>query len=178
MTGERLGDIVSVERAKLIVKLRPDVKLRPALGDFVGIELGGGRKMVGVVSGVVNRIKEELLPYMDSEKLPKFLPYVDDYSENLVVVTGLGTLSGDGPDYNEAVPVPLKAAVDRLDDEGLKDFHYKDGAYGAGYLFRNREEIGAQVGLRILDRLESVLPAGEAGNIKAARRFYQGGGFR
>ena len=178
MTDIKLGDIVSVERARLIVKLRPDIDTRPALGDFVGIRVNEDTRMVGVVSGVVNRVKEELLPYMDSEKIPKYLPYVEDYSENLVVVTGLGTLSSGGPEYNEAVAVPLKAPVARLADEDIQEFHSKDGEFSAGYLFRHREEIGPQVGLRILERLEVLLPPEVGENIKAAKRFYEGGGFQ
>jgi len=178
MTNDKLGDIVSVERTVLIVKLRPDTGTRPLLGDFVGIQLDGEKRMVGVVSGVVNRVKEELLPYMDSEKIPKFLPYVEDYAENLVVVTGLGTLDENGPDYNEAAPVSLKAAVEKLEDEDILKFHNDGDSYGAGYLFRHREEISPQVGLRILDKLSKVMPGEAAENIKAARRFYEGGGFR
>jgi hypothetical protein len=178
MSDNKLGDIVSVERARLIVKLRPDIEMRPALGDFVGIQLDGGRRLVGVVSGVVNRVKEELLPYMDSEKIPKFLPYVEDYAENLVVVTGLGTLSEKGPDYIEAVPVPLKAPVEKLGDEDIRSFHNKEGVYGAGYLFRHKEEISPPVGLRILEKLETLLPEEVEENIKAGKRFYEGGGFR
>ena len=177
MNDTKLGDIVSVERARLIVKLRPDIDMRPALGDFVGIELQEGRRLVGVISGVVNRVREELLPYMDSEKLPKFLPYIEDYSENLVVVTGLGTLSSEGPDYNEAVPVPLKAPVEKLVDEDIRSFPNKEGVYNAGYLFRHKEEIAPPVGLRILEKLETLLPEEMGDNIKAGKRFFEGGGF-
>ena len=72
----------------------------------------------------------------------------------------------------------MKAPVDGLDDEGIKTFHRKDGAFGAGYLFRHKEEIPPMVGLRILEKLETLLPSESLENIKAAKRFYEGGGFR
>ncbi len=176
--SKELGDIVSVERERLIVKLRPDIGSRPGMGDFVGIRLGDGKRLVGVVSGVVNRVKEELLPYMDAEKVPKFLPYVEDYAENLVVITGLGTIGDSGPNYTEAVPVPLKAPVNILADEDVRAFHHKNGVYSAGYLFRHKEEIGPAVGIRILEKLEKLLPEEMGANITAAKRFYEGGGFK
>ena len=75
-------------------------------------------------------------------------------------------------------PFDLSEPVDTLDDDGIRNFHRKDGAFGAGYLFRHREEIPPQVGLRILEKLELLLPEESGENIKAAKRFYEGGGFR
>jgi hypothetical protein len=174
-----IGDIVSVEKDKFVVKIRSDLQLKPSPGDFVGIVLDGGTKVVGVVSGMVHRVKEELLPYMDSEKVPKFLPYVEDYSDNLLIVTGLGILEVDGTsELGRVVPVPLKSAVLPLEDQEVLNFHDQDGTFSAGYLFRHRDDLPPSVGVCILERLEGLLPEEVGDNLKAAKRFLEGGGFR
>lgn len=173
---EFIGDIVSVEYEKLIVKLRPDIKSKPVLGEFVGIDFNEV-KIIGVISGVVNKIKEELLPYMDQEKVPKFLPYIEDYSENMVLITTLGSVSSEGPNYNCSLIASLKSPVERLSKEKIREFHNEQGRFNASYMFRKRNEISPAISMQILSTLENLLPE-SSDSIKSAKRFYENGGFK
>lgn len=172
-----IGDTVSVEGATYVVKLRPDLTCNPFIGEFVGIDAGSDR-VVGVISSTVNRVKEELLPYMDSEKIPKFLPYVEDYSEKLLIVQGLGILCPEGGKQGAVPAVGLKASVSTMEDPDVLQFHRIGEEFSAGYIFKLRDRLDPQVGVVIIDRLTQVLPEEMGANLKAAKRLLEGGGFQ
>jgi hypothetical protein len=172
-----IGDVISVEKGRYIVKVRSDNNVRVPFGEFVGVRLDGGATAVGVVSGTMNRVKDELLPYMDSQKLPKYLPYVEDYSENHLIVTPLGWLDGKGATQQLAyAPVSLKSTVETLKDEETRAFHHVNGCYRASYLYRLRLELDQQTVILMVERLGKVLPPEVGPELRAIKRLYEGGG--
>lgn len=172
-----IGDVISVEKGRYIVKVRSDNNVRVPFGEFVGVRLDVGNIAVGVVSGTLNRVKDELLPYMDSQKLPKYLPYIEDYSENHLIVTPLGTMDSKGSSQQMAyAPVSLKSTVETLNDEETRTFHKVGGAYKASYLYRLRLEIDPQTVIVMIEHLAKVLPAEVGPELRAIKRLYEGGG--
>ena len=176
-----IGDVISVEMGKYVVKVRSDNNVRVPLGEFVGVRLEGGTTAVGVVSGTLNRVKDELLPYMDSQHLPKYLPYVDDYSENHLIVTPLGTMEGKGGGKCVSrqlafAPVSLKSTVETLKDEETLEFHTVGGTYRASYLYRLRSELDPQTIIVMVERLAKILPSEVGPELRAIKRLYEGGG--
>ena len=176
-----IGDVISVEKGRYVVKVRSDNDVRVPFGEFVGVRLEGGTTAVGVVSGTLNRVKDELLPYMDSQHLPKYLPYVDDYSENHLIVTPLGIMdgTGDGKWVSRQLayaPVSLKSTVETLKDEETKAFHKVSGAYRASYLYRLRSELDPQTVIVMVEHLAKVLPPEVGPELRAIKRLYEGGG--
>jgi hypothetical protein len=174
-----IGDVIAIERGSFVVKVRSDSPVQVPAGEFVGIRLADGTLVVGTVAGLINKVKDELLPYMGSQELPKLLPYVEDYCQNHIIVTGLGTIGPKGEAaHNMFAPVPLKSAVETLDDKVIASFHRLSGAYSAGYLFRLKDQISPETAVNMLSTLERVLPSEARTDLKAARRFFEDGGFQ
>jgi hypothetical protein len=157
-----LGDIIAVEGInEYLVKVPAEAAdggggcLDYGLGCFVKVE-SGGRTVVGVISGVVRTIREELLPYLSPDKQPKYLPYSEDFRDNYYKVFALGELPGEGePVYRLARAPSVRDVVMLMDEEEVSRFHTLDGKLSASYLNRCRDRLPPEALLGILDQGEA-----------------------
>jgi len=72
-----IGDIIRVENANTyLVKIPPDAQ-KERIGRMVKIEKTD-ETIVGVIKNITHTIREELIPYIEHDKQPKYAPFNED----------------------------------------------------------------------------------------------------
>lgn len=149
-----LGDIVRVESVhKYIVRINGS----PELGRFVKVDTKDCR-IAGVLSGVEQLIHEELLPYIPPEKLPKYLPYTEDFRESYCVMYGLGVLGEAGARYSIEVAPSVRDIVEFMSPDEIKRFHMRNGKPGAAYLKMHGDNLSPETVSRMLAQVDACMP--------------------
>src|SRR4030066_2438913 len=93
-----IGDIIRVEDANTyLVKIPPDAQ-KECIGRMVKIEKAD-ETIVGVIKNITHTIREELIPYIEPDKQPKYAPFNEDFRNSYYIVYGLGVMSGESVKY-------------------------------------------------------------------------------
>jgi len=149
-----LGDIVRVESVhKYIVRISGS----PELGRFVKVEKQGCQ-IAGVLCGVEQLIHEELIPYIPPEKMPKYLPYTEDFRESYCVMYGLGVIDKAGARYSIEVAPSVRDVVEFMSPDEIKRFHMSNGKPGAAYLKMHGDSLSTHIVSRMLAQLDACMP--------------------
>ncbi len=143
-----LGSVVAVDGLDRYV-VAASGNEKSSVGSFV--EVASSQKIVGIIVGYTNTIKEELIPYMHRQMREKYLPYNLELERSYYDVLGVGTTAVKGV----SIPPCIGDEVHILPNEQVQRFHKAHGAY---YLTQKKESIGRDVALLIVERLEMAMP--------------------
>jgi len=146
--GVLLGSVVAVDGLdRYVVDASEEGK--SSVGSFV--EVASSQKIVGIIVGYTNTIKEELIPYMHRQMKEKYLPYNMELERSYYDVLGVGTSAVK----SVSIPPSIGDEVHMLSNEQVQRFHHAHGAY---YLTQKKDTIGRDVALLIVERLEVAVP--------------------
>jgi hypothetical protein len=151
-----IGEIIKVEDAQAyVMKVPPDAK-KERIGRFVKIIKDDGF-IVGVIKNITNSIREDLIPYIEPDMVPKYAPFNEDFRNSYYVLHGLGTICGGIIKYDVDSPPDVRDKVEILGREELRSFHTLDGKPCIAYFNTNRE-LPVNVLRSMLDQVEVAYP--------------------
>lgn len=152
-----IGDIIRVEDANTyLVKIPPDAQ-KERIGRMVKIEKAD-EIIVGVIKNITHTIREELIPYIESDKQPKYAPFNEDFRNSYYVVHGLGVISSGSVRYVIDSPPDIRDKLELLSPEELRKFHTQNGKPSAAYFHTSRDALDKNLLLCIAEQVESGCP--------------------
>ena len=150
-----IGDIIRVEDANTyLVKIPPDAQ-KERIGRMVKIEKND-ETIVGVIKNITHTIREELIPYIEPDKQPKYAPFNEDFRNSYYIVYGLGVISGESVKYIIDSPPDIRDKLELLSPDELRKFHTQNGKPSAAYFHTNRDALDKTLLLCIAEQVESV----------------------
>jgi hypothetical protein len=163
-----IGEIIKVEDAQTyVLKVPPDAK-KERIGRFIKIIKDDGF-IVGVIKNITNSIREDLIPYIEPDMVPKYAPFNEDFRNSYYVLHGLGTICGGIIKYDVDAPPDVRDKVEILENEELRSFHILDGKPCIAYFNINRE-LPVNVLLSMVDQVEVAYPECTA-MLKLVRKY-------
>ncbi len=152
-----IGDIIRVDDANTyLVKIPPDAQ-KERIGRMVKIEKTD-ETIVGVIKNITHTIREELIPYIEPDKQPKYAPFNEDFSNSYYVVHGLGTIRDGIVKYNIDSPPDIRDKLELLSPDEMREFHTQNGKPSAAYFHTNRDSLDKNLLLCIAEQVESHYP--------------------
>jgi hypothetical protein len=152
-----IGDIIRVEDANTyLVKIPPDAH-RERIGRMVKIEKAD-EIIVGVIKNITHTIREELIPYIEPDKQPKYAPFNEDFRNSYYVVHGLGVISSGSVRYVIDSPPDIRDKLELLSPDELRKFHTQNGKPSAAYFHTIRDALDKNLLLCIAEQVESGCP--------------------
>jgi hypothetical protein len=152
-----LGDIIRVEDANTyLIKIPPDAQ-KERIGRIVKIEKTD-ETIVGVIKNITHTIREELIPYIEPDKQPKYAPFNEDFRNSYYVIHGLGTIRNGIVRYVIDSPPDIRDKLELLSPEELRKFHTQNGKPSAAYFHTSRDALDKNLLLCIADQVESGCP--------------------
>jgi hypothetical protein len=152
-----IGDIIRVEDANTyLVKIPPDAQ-KERIGAMVKIEKAD-EIIVGVIKNITHTIREELIPYIEPDKQPKYAPFNEDFRKSYYVVHGLGVISSGSVRYVIDSPPDIRDKLELLSPEELRKFHTQNGKPSAAYFHTSRDALDKNLLLCIAEQVESGCP--------------------
>ena len=150
-----IGDIIRVEDAKTyLVKIPPDAQ-KERIGRMVKIEKADDI-IVGVIKNITHTIREELIPYIEPDKQPKYAPFNEDFRNSYYIVYGLGMIRGESVKYIIDSPPDIRDKLELLSPDEMRKFHTQNGKPSAAYFHTSRDALDKNLLLRIAEQVESV----------------------
>lgn len=152
-----IGDIIQVEDAKTyVVKIPPDAQ-KERIGRMVKIE-NADKIIVGVIKNITHTIREELIPYLEPDKQPKYAPFNEDFSNSYYEVHGLGTIRNGIVRYDIDSPPDIRDKLELLSPDEMKIFHIQNGKPSAAYFHTCKDALDKNLLLCIAEQVESQYP--------------------
>ena len=152
-----IGDIIRVDDANTyLVKIPPDAQ-KERIGRMVKIEKTD-ETIVGVIKNISHTIREELIPYIEPDKQPKYAPFNEDFRNSYYVVHGLGVISSGSVKYVIHSPPDIRDKLELLSPEELRKFHTQNGKPSAAYFHTSRDALDKNLLLCIAEQVESGCP--------------------
>ncbi|VVB90848.1 Uncharacterised protein [uncultured archaeon] len=152
-----IGDIIRVEDADTyLVKIPPDAQ-KERIGRMVKIEKAD-EIIVGVIKNITHTIREELIPYIEPDKQPKYAPFNEDFRNSYYVVHGLGIISNGSVKYIIDSPPDIRDKLELLSPDEFRNFHIKDGKPSAAYLYACRDSLDKKLLMGMAEQVESQIP--------------------
>jgi hypothetical protein len=152
-----IGDIIRVEDANTyLVKIPPDAH-RERIGRMVKIEKAD-EIIVGVIKNITHTIREELIPYIEPDKQPKYAPFNEDFRNSYYVVHGLGVISSGSVRYVIDSPPDIRDKLELLSPDELRKFHTQNDKPSAAYFHTIRDALDKNLLLCIAEQVESGCP--------------------
>ncbi len=152
-----IGDIIKVEDANTyLVKIPPDAS-KERIGRMVKIEKAD-ETIVGVIKNITHTIREELIPYIEPDKQPKYTPFNEDFRNSYYVVHGLGAIHKGNVYYDIESPPDIRDKLELLSPEEMREFHTKNGKPSAAYFHACRDALDKKLLLCIAEQVESQIP--------------------
>jgi hypothetical protein len=152
-----IGDIIRVEDANTyLVKIPPDAQ-KERIGRMVKIEKTD-ETIVGVIKNITHTIREELIPYIEPDKQPKYAPFNEDFRNSYYIVYGLGVISGESVKYIIDSPPDIRDKLELLCPDEMRKFHTQNGKPSAAYFHTSRDVLDKNLLLRIAEQVESGCP--------------------
>ncbi|TAN41151.1 MAG: hypothetical protein EPN24_04240 [Candidatus Methanoperedens sp.] len=152
-----IGDIIRVEDANTyLVKIPPDAQ-KERIGRMVKIEKAN-EIIVGVIKNITHTIREELIPYIEPEKQPKYAPFNEDFRNSYYVVHGLGVISSGSVRYFIDSPPDIRDKLELLSPDEMRNFHTRNGKPSAAYFHTCRDALDKNLLLCIAEQVESGCP--------------------
>ena len=179
-----IGDVVEVRDVdEYIIKIPQDNGTDVRLGQFVKIHAPNG-VIMGVVSHMSSTAREELMPYISKEQRSRYVPYIDEYAMNYVVMHALGVMqdeSGDGDDNNsisynvDTVPA-IGTEVELANSDDVLKFHAVNGKHTFSYLNVQKNRLDVRVVSNMISQLGAVMPE-SIHMLTVLKRYIQAGGY-
>lgn len=152
-----IGDIIRVEDANTyLVKIPPDAR-KERIGRMVKIEKAD-ETIVGVIKNITHTIREELIPYIEPDKQPKYAPFNEDFRNSYYVVHGLGVISSGSVKYVIDSPPDIRDKLELLSPDEMRKFHTQNGKPSAAYFHTCRDALDKNLLLCIAEQVESQYP--------------------
>jgi len=152
-----IGDIIRVEDANTyLVKIPPDAQ-KERICRMVKIKKAD-ETIVGVIKNITHTIREELIPYIEPDKQPKYAPFNEDFRNSYYVVFGLGILSNGIAKYNIDSPPEIRDKLELLSPDELREFHTQNGKPSAAYFNIIRDSFDKKLLLCIAEQVEAQIP--------------------
>ncbi len=149
-----IGDIIRVEDANTyLVKIPPDAP-KERIGRMVKIEKAD-ETIVGVIKNITHTIREELIPYIEPDKQPKYAPFNEDFRNSYYVVHGLGVINNGSVKYVIDSPPDIRDKLEILSADEMRKFHTQNGKPSAAYFHACRDELDKNILLCIAEQVES-----------------------
>ena len=166
-----------------IVKIPQDNGADVRLGQFVKIHAPNG-VIMGVVSHMSSTAREELMPYISKEQRSRYVPYIDEYAMNYVVMHALGVIQdedggSEGGDDDVSYDVDTVPAigieVEVASSDDILKFHSVNGKHTFSYLNAQKNRLDVRVVSNMISQLEAVMPE-SIHMLTALKRYIQAGG--
>ncbi len=152
-----IGDIIRVEDANTyLVKIPPDAQ-KERIGRMVKIEKAD-EIIVGVIKNITHIIREELIPYIEPDKQPKYAPFNEDFRKSFYVVHGLGRIKNGIVSYDIDSPPDIRDKIELLSPEELREFHTRNGKPSVAYFHANKDALDKKILLCIADQVGAQMP--------------------
>jgi len=152
-----IGDIIRVEDANTyLVKIPPDAQ-KERIGRMVKIE-NADEVIVGVIKNITHAIREELIPYIEPDKQPKYAPFNEDFRNSFYVVHGLGRIKNGIVSYDIDSPPDIRDKIELLSPEELREFHTRNGKPSVAYFHANKDALDKKILLCIADQVGAQMP--------------------
>ena len=152
-----IGDIIRVEDANTyLVKIPPDAQ-KERIGRMVKIEKAE-ETIVGVIKNITHTIREELIPYIEPDKQPKYAPFNEDFRNSYYIVYGLGVISGESVKYIIDSPPDIRDKLELLSPDEMRKFHTRNGKSSAAYFHTSRDALDKTLLLCIAEQVETACP--------------------
>ncbi len=152
-----IGDIIRVEDANTyLAKIPPDAQ-KERIGRMVKIEKAD-EIIVGVIKNITHTIREELIPYIEPDKQPKYSPFNEDFRNSYYVVHGLGVISSESVKYVIDSPPDIRDKLELLSPDEMRKFHTQNGKPSAAYFHTCRYALDKNLLLCIAGQVESQYP--------------------
>ena len=152
-----IGDIIRVEDANTyLVKIPPDAQ-KERIGRMVKIEKTD-QTIVGVIKNITHTIREELIPYIEPDKQPKYAPFNEDFRNSYYVIHGLGTIRNGIVRYDIDSPPDIRDKLELLSPDEMREFHTRNGKPSAAYFHISRDVLDKTLLLCIAEQVESGSP--------------------
>ncbi|HEY9246549.1 MAG TPA: hypothetical protein VIO11_06870 [Candidatus Methanoperedens sp.] len=152
-----IGDIIRVENANTyLVKIPPDAR-KERIGRMVKIEKTD-ETIVGVIKDITHTIREELIPYIEADKQPKYAPFNEDFRNSYYVVYGLGTIRSGTVRYDIDCPPDIRDKLELLTPDEMREFHTRNGKPCAAYFHVCGDALDKNLLLCIAEQVESGCP--------------------
>ncbi len=152
-----IGDIIRVEDANTyLVKIPPSAR-KERIGRMVKIEKAD-ETIVGVIKNITHTIREELIPYIEPDKQPKYSPFNEDFRNSYYVVHGLGVISSASVKYVIDSPPDIRDKLELLSPDEMRKFHTQNGKPSAAYFHTCRGALDKNLLLCIAGQVESQYP--------------------
>lgn len=189
-----IGDVVDVRDIdEYVVKIPKDNGATVRLGQFVKIDTPAG-VIMGVVSHMSATAREELMPYTSKEQRSRYLPYLDDFTMNYIVMHALGTMqhkdggtsgstkngntnsgTGDTISYVMDTAPSIGLEVEAADPGDILKFHTPGGKHTFSYMSMQKSKLESRVVSNMISQLEAVMPE-SIPILASVRRYIQMGG--
>lgn len=132
------------------------VSMVPA-GTYVSIRSALGL-VVGIVTGVRHDIKEEYLPYLSEQKQEVFVPYVNDFRNSYLDITGIGNVQSDKASQNLSYAPAVNDVVELMDKDAIRAFHMPGGKPGFSYYKSVSSKLDPAIMCLAIDWVSESLP--------------------
>lgn len=161
-----IGDVVEVRDVdEYIIKIPQDNGTDVRLGQFVKIHAPTG-VIMGVVSHMSSTAREEIMPYISKEQRSRYVPYIDEYAMNYVVMHALGIMqdeSDDGDDntsisYNVDTVPAIGTEVELANSDDILKFHTVNDKHTFSYLNVQKNRLDVRVVSNMISQLEAIMP--------------------
>jgi len=160
----KIGSVVQVRSfAEYVVRVpvEADSGYVPAsslgVGSYVAIK-SAQCSVIGVISDVLHNVKEELLPYLPSEKQEIFTPYLADFRSSYVVVTGVGSMTCGRPSHTVTCTPAINDVAELMEPQEIREFHTENGKLGFGYYWKLMQSANPSVAICSLNRVMESMP--------------------
>lgn len=173
----KVGSVVQVKSySEYVIRapVDPDDGFVPAstvsAGTYVSIRTAQGQ-IIGIVSGVLHNVREDVLPYMPQEKQEVFMPYVADFRNSYITVQGIGNMIDGKPSHNIAFTPVINDVVELMGPAELKAFHMVDGGRASfSYYKKMSSSVDSAVVDGAISNLSTAMPEC-APMLKALKKF-------
>jgi len=160
-----IGDVVEVRDVdEYIVKIPHDNGIDVRLGQFVKINAANGIIM-GVISHMSSTAREELMPYISKEQRSRYVPYLDEYAMNYIVMHALGIMQAEGASdaddlisYSVDMVPGIGIEVELANSDDILRFHTVNGKHTFSYLNLQKSKLDSRVVVNMISQLEAVMP--------------------
>lgn len=134
-------------------------------GTFVCIESAKGL-VVGIVTGVLHSVREDLLPYVEGEKREVFFPYMADMRSSYLIIKGIGSMGGNVALQDVSFAPCINDVVRIMERDEVRAFHKQGFTY-----YRSIQKSIEPVALsKAIDMLMTSMPEA-APMLKALKRY-------
>ncbi len=152
-----IGEIIRVENANTyLIKIPPDAQ-KERIGRMVKFEKTD-ETIVGVIKNITHTIREELIPYIEPDKQPKYAPFNEDLRSSYYIVHGLGVIRNGNANYDIDSPPDIGDNLERLNREEMQQFHTRNGKPSAAYFYTCRDALDKRILLCIAQQVKSQIP--------------------